>query len=180
MTSHISFTANTAPLKAQFKHAHHTVSLIDKVPLPPALEILALTLGQEEYGIDVQKIRESRAYDAVTRVANTHYLIDGVVNLRGVIVPIIDMRIKFNLGTATYDSLTVVVILRFRGQMMGMVVDSVADVIALTARQGKPARQLGGDFLIVLAALDERMLILVDVDRLMSSSEPGLCGKLAA
>jgi purine-binding chemotaxis protein CheW len=149
-----------------------------------ALEFLAFTLGQEEYGIDIQKVQELRGYDAVTRIANAPEFIKGVVNLRGIIVPIIDMRIKFNLGTPAYDQFTVVVILNIAGRTMGLVVDSVSDVITLTADQVKPAPPMGSafdtDYLIGLGALNDRMLILVDIDRLMSSSEIGLLEKLAA
>jgi purine-binding chemotaxis protein CheW len=151
---------------------------------PKALEFLSFTLGQEEYGIDIQKVQELRGYDAVTRIANAPEHIKGVVNLRGIIVPIIDMRIKFNLGTPTYDQFTVVIILNIASRVMGMVVDSVSDVITLMQEQIKPAPAMGSvldtDYLIGLGTLDERMLILVDIDRLMSSSEMGLIEKIAA
>ena len=143
-----------------------------------ALEFLAFTLGQEEYGIDIQKVQELRGYDTVTRIANAPEHIKGVVNLRGIIVPIIDMRIKFNLGTPTYDQFTVVIILNTASRVMGMVVDSVSDVITLSPEQVKPAPEMGSvldtDYLIGLGTLDERMLILVDIDKLMSSDEMGL------
>src|ERR1035437_2595339 len=89
------------------------------VPIIAGLEFLAFTLGQEEYGIDIQKVQELRSYETVTRIANAAEFIKGVVNLRGIIVPIIDMRIKFNLGTSTYDQFTVVIILNIRGRVMG-------------------------------------------------------------
>ena len=149
-----------------------------------ALEFLAFTLGEEEYGIDIQKVQELRGYDTVTRIANAPKHIKGVVNLRGIIVPIIDMRIKFNLGTPTYDQFTVVIILNIASRVMGMVVDSVSDVITLSAEQVKPAPEMGSvldpDYLIGLGTLDERMLILVDIDKLMSSAEMGLIEKLTA
>lgn len=148
-----------------------------------SLEFLAFTLGQEEYGIDIQKVQELRGYDSVTRIANAPDCIKGVVNLRGVIVPIIDMRIKFNLGTPTYDQFTVVIILNIAGRTMGMVVDSVSDVITLSAEQVKPAPEMGAaldtDYMIGLGTLDDRMLILVDIDRLMSSTEMGLVEQVA-
>jgi purine-binding chemotaxis protein CheW len=151
---------------------------------PKALEFLSFTLGQEEYGIDIQKVQELRGYDAVTRIANVPEHIKGVVNLRGIIVPIIDMRIKFNLGTPTYDQFTVVIILSLASRVMGMVVDSVSDVITLAPEQIKPAPAMGSvldtDYLIGLGTLEERMLILVDIDKLMSSAEMGLIEKLAA
>jgi purine-binding chemotaxis protein CheW len=179
MTSNIS----TASLNAG-NQTQHTTSRADARSPSTVLEFLAFTLGQEEYGIDIQKVQELRGYDTVTRIANSPDFIKGVVNLRGVIVPIIDMRIKFKLGTPTYDQFTVVIVLNIAGRTMGMVVDSVSDVITLTAEQVKPAPQMGvlleSDYLIGLGALDERMLILVDIDKLMSSAEIGLIGKLAA
>ncbi|MEJ1167777.1 chemotaxis protein CheW [Variovorax sp. CCNWLW235] len=148
------------------------------------LEFLSFTLGQEEYGIDIQKVQELRGYDAVTRIANAPEYIKGVVNLRGIIVPIIDMRIKFQLGVPTYDQFTVVIVLNIGGRVVGMVVDSVSDVITLSAEQIKPAPEMGAvldtDYLIGLGTLDERMLILVDIDKLMSSDEMGLVEKIAA
>ena len=148
------------------------------------LEFLSFTLGEEEYGIDIQKVQELRGYDAVTRIANAPEFIKGVVNLRGIIVPIIDMRIKFKLGEPTYDQFTVVIVLNIGGRVVGMVVDSVSDVITLTGEQIKPAPEMGSvldaDYLIGLGTLEERMLILVDIDRLMSSEEMGLVEKMAA
>jgi purine-binding chemotaxis protein CheW len=147
-------------------------------------EFLAFTLGKEEYGIDILKVQEIRGYEAVTRIANSPDFVKGVVNLRGIIVPIVDMRIKFNLGEPTYDQFTVVIILNIGGRVVGMVVDSVSDVITLTPEQIKPAPEMGTafntDYLIGLGTLDERMLILVDIDKLMSSAEMGLIEKLAA
>lgn len=149
-----------------------------------ALEFLAFTLGDEEYGIDIQNVQELRSYDAVTRLVNAPEFIKGVVNLRGIIVPIIDMRIKFSLGTPVYDQFTVVIILHIAGRVMGMVVDSVSDVITLTSEEIKPPPQMGTaintDYLIGIAALDQRMLMLIDIVRLMSAEDIGLIEKLAA
>jgi purine-binding chemotaxis protein CheW len=141
-------------------------------------EFLAFTLGQEEYGIDILKVQEIRGYEAVTRIANAPEFLKGVINLRGIIVPIVDMRIKFNLGTPTYDQFTVVIVLNIDGRVVGMVVDSVSDVMTLLPEQVRPAPEMGttfnGDFLIGLGTLEERMLILVDIVKLMSSAEMGL------
>jgi purine-binding chemotaxis protein CheW len=147
-------------------------------------EFLAFKLGKEEYGIDILKVQEIRGYEAVTRIANSPDFIKGVVNLRGIIVPIIDMRIKFNLGEPTYDQFTVVIILNIGGRVVGMVVDSVSDVITLTKEQMKPAPEIGttfeSDHLMGLGTIDERMLILVNIDKLMSSADMGLIEKAAA
>ena len=149
-----------------------------------AHEFLAFTLGKEEYGIHILKVQELRGYEEPTRIANAPEFIKGVVNLRGIIVPIVDMRIKFNLGTPTYDQFTVVIILNIGGRVVGMVVDSVSDVITLSPDQVKPAPEMGTalntDYLIGLGTIDERMLILVDIDKLMSSAEMGLIEKISA
>ena len=149
-----------------------------------ALEFLAFTLGAEEYGIDIQKVQELRGYDAVTRIANAPEFIKGVVNLRGTIVPIVDMRIRFDLGAPTYDQFTVVIILNIAERVVGMVVDSVSDVITLTPEQIKPAPEMGAalntDYLVGLGTLDQRMLILLDIERLMSSAELGVIEQLAS
>ena len=146
-------------------------------------EFLAFTLGSEEYGIDILKVQEIRGYEAVTRIANAPEFIKGVINLRGIIIPVVDMRIKFNLGTPVYDQFTVVIILNISGRIMGMVVDSVSDVTTLAPEQLKPAPDMGAvfdsDYMIGLGTLDERMLILVDIDKLMSSREMGLIEGLA-
>jgi len=154
-------------------------------PAVQVLEFLTFTLGKEEYGIDIQSVQELRSYETVTQMANAPAHIKGVVNLRGVIVPIIDMRIKFGLGNATYDQFTVVIILNVYGSTLGIVVDSVSDVIVLTDEQIKPAPQMGAaiatDYMTGLGTLDERMLILVDIEKLMSGPEMGLVAtRLAA
>jgi len=147
-------------------------------------EFLAFRLGKEEYGIDILKVQEIRGYETVTRIANAPEFIKGLINLRGIIVPIVDMRIKFNLGTPTYDQFTVVIILNIGSRVVGMVVDSVSDVTTLMPEQIKPAPEMGSaldtKYLIGLGTLDERMLILVDIDKLMSSPDMGLMERLTA
>jgi purine-binding chemotaxis protein CheW len=147
-------------------------------------EFLAFTLGSEEYGIDILKVQEIRGYEAVTRIANAPEFIKGVINLRGIIIPVVDMRIKFRLGTPVYDQFTVVIILNINGRIVGMVVDSVSDVTTLTPEQVKPAPEMGtafsSDYMIGLGTIDERMLILVNIDKLMLSPDMGLMEQLAA
>ncbi len=154
------------------------------IPVINSLEFLAFTLGREEYGINIQKVQELRGYAAVTPIANAPGYIKGVINLRGIIVPIIDMRIKLNLAPPVYDPFTVVIILNISSRVMGMVVDSVSDVITLADEQVKPVPAMGmaldTDYLIGLGTLDERMLILVDIDRLISGTEMGMIEQLAA
>ncbi len=147
-------------------------------------EFLSFTLGKEEYGIDILKVQEIRGYDAVTVLANTPEFIKGVINLRGIIVPIVDMRIKFNLGNVTYDQLTVVIILNVAKRVVGMVVDGVSDVISLTSEQIKPAPEFGASldtqYIMGLGTLDDRMIILADIERLMTSNDMALVEATAA
>jgi purine-binding chemotaxis protein CheW len=147
-------------------------------------EFLTFTLGKEEYGIDILKVQEIRGYDAVTAIANTPDFIKGVINLRGIIVPIVDMRIKFHLGKVEYDQFTVVIILNVANRVVGMVVDGVSDVITLNPDQIKAAPEFGSaidtQYVMGLGTVDERMLILVDIERLMTSQDMELMEKAAA
>ncbi len=138
-------------------------------------EYLTFTLGNETYGIDILKVQEIRGYDTVTHIANAPEFIKGVINLRGVIVPIIDMRIKFNVGEPTYHEFTVVIIMNVLNRVIGMVVDSVSDVIALLPEQIRPAPEMGAAldtrYITGLGTQNEQMLILIDIEKLLSSEE---------
>ncbi|HAT3795136.1 TPA: chemotaxis protein CheW [Serratia marcescens] len=146
-------------------------------------EFLIFTLGNEEYGIDILKVQEIRGYDQVTRIANTPAFIKGVTNLRGVIVPIIDLRVKFSQQSVSYDENTVVIVLNFSQRVVGIVVDGVSDVLSLTAEQIRPAPEfavtLATEYLTGLGSLGERMLILVDIEKLLSSEEMSLVDSVA-
>ena len=141
-------------------------------------EFLSFRLGTEEYGIDILKVQEIRGYDAVTRIANTPEFLKGVINLRGTIVPIIDLRIKFGLGDPVYDEFTVVIILNVASRIVGVVVDSVSDVLTLTDDQMRPAPEfsaaLDTQYVVGLGSIDDRMLILVDIEKLIGSRDMGL------
>ena len=147
-------------------------------------ELLTFTLGSEEYGIDILKVQEIRGYDAVTTIANSPAFIKGVINLRGIIVPIVDMRIKFNLGKVDYDQFTVVIILNLANRVMGIVVDGVSDVITLTPEQLKPAPEFGTSldtqYITGLGTVDDRMIIVVDIEKLMSSRDMEMVEAAAA
>lgn len=147
-------------------------------------EFLTFTLGAEEYGIDILKVQEIRGYDAVTKIANSPASIKGVINLRGVIVPIVDLRIKFNLGEPTYDQFTVVIILNIGKRVMGIVVDGVSDVIQLSSDNLRPAPEFGSildtRYILGLGTVEQRMIIVVDIEKLMTSSEMSLVEAAAA
>jgi len=138
-------------------------------------EFLTFTLGAEEYGLDILRVQEIRGYDAVTHIANAPDFIKGVINLRGVIVPIVDMRLKFHLATVEYNEFTVVIILTVADRVVGMVVDGVSDVVGLTAEQVKPAPEFGAgldtQYITGIGTQDGRMLILVDIEKLMTSAD---------
>ncbi len=144
-------------------------------------ELLTFTLGNEEYGIDILKVQEIRGYDAVTTIANAPDFIKGVINLRGIIVPIVDMRIKFNLGKVSYDETTVVIILNVANRVVGMVVDGVSDVTTLKGDEIKPPPEFGAGldvrYLEGLGTVGDRMIILVDIEKLMSSRDMELIGR---
>lgn len=138
-------------------------------------EYLTFVLGAEEYGLEILKVQEIRGYDTVTQIANTPDFIKGVVNLRGKIVPIVDLRIKFHLGKVEYDEFTVVIILNLGGRVVGIVVDGVSDVMALKEDQIRDVPSLvtsiDTKYIVGLATVEQQMLILVDIEQLMSSPE---------
>jgi purine-binding chemotaxis protein CheW len=146
-------------------------------------EYLTFRLGEEEYGIDILKVQEIRGYEQPTRIANAPSFIKGVVNLRGVIVPIVDLRLKFNLGSAEYNDFTVVIILNLGARVVGIVVDSVSDVMELAPEQIRPAPEVGAaveaDFITGLGTLNDRMLILIEIERLMSAADMALAEQAA-
>lgn len=141
-------------------------------------QFLTLRLGSEEYAIDILRVQEIRSYEEPTRMVNSPSFIKGVVNLRGVIVPIIDLRMKLNLEKVDYNEFTVVIILNVRGTMIGAVVDSVSDVVTLADDAIKPAPQfeasLDARFITGLANIGDRMLIVMNMEALMSNAEMGM------
>jgi len=166
-----------------FTHQHDLLKQ-EAASTPIPLEVLAFTLGMEEYGVDIQTVQELRGYDPVTQMVNAPPFMKGVINLRGVIVAILDLRIKFALGVPTYDAFTVVIILNIGDRMTGIVVDRVSDVITLRPEQIRQAPELGAavdsDYLIGLATVEERMLILVNLERLVSGIAAGVREEAAA
>lgn len=137
-------------------------------------EFLAFELGDEEYGVDILRVQEIRSFEQPTRMVNTPEHILGVVNLRGVIVPIIDMRIQFGLREIKYDGFTVVIVLNIGHKVMGMVVDAVSDVITLTPEQLRPAPDISGTIdsnaVLALGTVNDRMLILLDIEKVLDAS----------
>jgi purine-binding chemotaxis protein CheW len=141
-------------------------------------EVLVFVLGTEEYGVDILKVQEIRGYEKVTPIPSAPAYLKGVVNLRGVIVPLVDMRVKFGLATAAYDATTVVVILRVAGRVIGLVVDGVSDVVQLKPSEVRPAPSFGSvidtSYLAGLAVQGEHMVLLLDIEKLLSSGDMNL------
>lgn len=136
-------------------------------------EYLTFRLDREEFGIDILKVQEIRGYEPPTRIANAPSFIKGVINLRGTIVPIVDLRLKFDCPRSEYDSSTVVIVLNLARRIVGIVVDSVSDVLTLPSENFKPAPDIDTiidrESVVGLGSLRDRMLILLDIEKLMAS-----------
>ncbi len=150
-----------------------------------AREHLTFRLGAEEYGLDILRVQEIRSYEEPTRIAGSPSFLKGVINLRGVIVPIVDLRVKFGCDSTEFTPFTVVIVLNIRGRVVGAVVDSVSDVLELPAASVKAAPAMSNtvvdtSYITGIANVAERMLILVDIDALMSSADMGLIDRSSA
>ncbi|MCM5682976.1 chemotaxis protein CheW [Schlegelella sp. S2-27] len=141
-------------------------------------EYLTFRLGNEEYGIDILKVQEIRSYEPPTRIANAPGHVKGVVNLRGVIVPIVDLRLRLNTENCDYNAFTVVIVLHVAGRVVGAVVDGVSDVLEIAADSVRPAPEISSAVdsgcILGLGQVGERMLILLDIERLMTDPAMGL------
>ncbi|QJR10937.1 Chemotaxis protein CheW [Usitatibacter rugosus] len=146
-------------------------------------ELLTFTLGTESYGLDILKVQEIRGYEPPTRIANAPDFIKGVINLRGHIVPIVDLRLKLSVGEARYDGSTVVIILNVLGRVVGVVVDGVSDVITLPEDAVKPAPEFGAvldtQYILGLATVEGQLLIITDIEKLMGAREMALVSDMA-
>ena len=139
-----------------------------------AREVLVFVLGAEEYAVDILKVQEIRNYEKVTTIPAAPAFLKGVINLRGTIVPVLDLRTKFALA-ARPDAESVVIVLHLAGRVVGAVVDGVSDVVRLTASEVRPPPQLGGvvdaSYLAGVATQAGRMILLIDIEKLLSSGE---------
>jgi purine-binding chemotaxis protein CheW len=149
-------------------------------PLADSGQYLTLRLGTQEYAIDILRVQEIRSYEEPTRMVNSPSFIKGVVNLRGVIVPISDLRLKLGVSPVEYNEFTVVIILNIKGAVVGAVVDAVSDVVTIDGATIKPAPQfesaIDSRFIVGLVQLGDRTLIVMNVETLMSNAELGIAG----
>lgn len=145
-------------------------------------EYLTFRLGGEDYGIEILKVQEIRGYERPTRIANAPSFVKGVINLRGVIVPIIDLRARLELDEPTYDAFTVVIVLNLAARTIGAVVDAVSDVVELRAEQIKPPPEIAtapqASYITGIGTITqgdaERMMVLLDIDLLVADSNMAL------
>lgn len=162
-------------------HLHPVPST--SAPVPAVLEFLSFSVNAEDYGIEIDKVQELRSYRALTAIANAPACLKGVINLRGSIVPVVDLRIHFGQRAPRYDQFTVVVIVAIGGALAGLVVDKVSDVLALDAGQIQPPPRLGSALdarvLIGLGTVAERVLVLIDIESMLHDSELGALGARA-
>ena len=144
----------------------------------PTQEFLTFRLGDEEYGVDILKVQEIRGYDTVTKIPDAPEYVKGVINLRGTIMPVVDLRLRFRLGEPRYDEFTVMIILHLDSRKVGMVVDSVSDVLNLRESQMLPPPDFGGHLnansIRGLGSAGERLVILIDIERFMASEDMAL------
>lgn len=151
-------------------------------------QVLTFTLGEETYGVDILRVQEIRGYSAVTRIPQAPAHVLGVLNLRGSIVPIVDMRMRFSLERAEYTPLTVIIVLSVESSVgrrdFGVVVDGVSDVIDVAVSDIKPAPEMGAhvstEFIEGLAAVGDRMVMLLDIDQLIGGDVTGVAPPLPA
>ncbi|NUO73314.1 MAG: purine-binding chemotaxis protein CheW [Frateuria sp.] len=141
----------------------------------PTVQQLTISLGNEEYGIDILAVREIRGWTPVTRIPQAPSYVLGVLNLRGAIVPVLDLRLRFGLARGEYSATTVTVVVTVAGRLFGGVVDAVSDVLDVEADQIRPVPDMGTtvdtEYLKGLTAVGERMVLLLDVDKLLQPQD---------
>lgn len=141
----------------------------------PTSQYLTLNLAQEEYGVDILAVREIRGWTPVTRIPQAPPYVLGVLNLRGAIVPVIDMRLRFGLPREEYTANTVTVIVAVGGRNFGVVVDAVSDVLDVKTSELRPVPDMGTtvdtEYLKGLTAVEDRMVLLLDVDKLLQPQD---------
>jgi len=168
---------SSTELVAQTSTPSHALQAQASRVLPDAQQFLTFRVGAEEYGMDILRVQEIRSYEKPTRIANAPEYVKGVVNLRGVIVPVVDLRLRLG-QSGEYNEFTVVVVLNVLGRVVGVVVDSVSDVLELGAEDIKPrpeiAAAMDSRFITGLGKIGERMLILLDIEGMVASPEFGL------
>jgi purine-binding chemotaxis protein CheW len=140
-----------------------------------ATQYLTVNLADEEYGIDILAVREIRGWTSVTRIPQAPGYVLGVLNLRGAIVPVLDLRLRFGLSREEYTGTTVTVIITVAGRLFGIVVDAVSDVLDVEQNNVRPVPDMGTavdtEYLKGLTSIGERMVLLLDADKLLQPQD---------
>jgi purine-binding chemotaxis protein CheW len=143
-------------------------------------QYLTFSLGQEEYGVEILKVQEIKGYSTITPIPNTPVHVKGVMNLRGTIIPVVDLRSKLGMPTAEYSPFTVIVVVKVGSKTMGLVVDAVSDVLNIPSRDLQPTPDFGAQvdaaFISGMAKAGEKLVVLLDLDRVLSGDAGGLGG----
>lgn len=139
-------------------------------------EYLSFRLGAGEYGVAILKVQEIRGYETPTRMVGTPDYVKGVINLRGVIVPIVDLRVKFKMDEIAYTATTVVIVLNLGVKVIGVVVDAVSDVVAFSAAQLRPIPGVAASesYLLALGTQEDRMVVIMDIEKLLKKANAQL------
>lgn len=148
------------------------------------MQLVSFNLADEEYGVEVLRVREIIRMPNITRVPNTPTFVEGVINLRGKVIPIISLRKRFNLDSADIDGRTRIMVMELGSELTGFVVDSVAEVIRISAGEIQPAPPViaGGieqEYLAGVVNREDRLLVLLDLNRLLSHEERKLLSSKA-
>lgn len=143
-------------------------------------QYLTFTLGQEEYALEILKVQEIKGYSAVTPIPNTPRYIKGVMNLRGTIIPVVDLRSKFSMPEAEYNQFTVIVVVTVGTKIMGLVVDAVSDVLNIPKRDIQETPDFGGQvdarFISGMAKAGEKLVVLLDIERILGGDDMAALG----
>ncbi len=156
----------------------------EKLAASATLQFLTFALGAEEYGVEILKIQEIKGFSAITPLPNAPPYVKGVMNLRGTIVPIVDLRKKFGMPEEAYTAFTVIVVVQVQGQIMGFIVDAVSEVLTVSETDIQPTPDLHGQvdttFLNGLAKTGEKLVILLDIDKVLTAGEIALAAEAAS
>ncbi|HEX5227424.1 MAG TPA: chemotaxis protein CheW [Bryobacteraceae bacterium] len=138
-------------------------------------QYLTFSLGDEEYGIEILKVQEIKGYSAITYIPNTPPHIKGVMNLRGTVIPVVDLRAKFSMPATEYNKFTVIIVVTVGAKILGLVVDAVSDVLNIACADVRPAPDFGArvdtKFISGVASLNDRLAVLLDIQKLLSEDE---------
>jgi purine-binding chemotaxis protein CheW len=138
-------------------------------------QYLTFRLGEEEYGVEILKVQEIKGYSTITPIPNTPRYLKGVMNLRGTIIPVVDLRSKFAMAEAEYNRFTVIIVVTVGTKVMGLVVDAVSDVLNILQADIQPTPDFGGQvetrFISGLAKAGEKLVVLLDIDKLLMDAE---------